>query len=133
MYLLDANVWITFMRRPNSPVIARLRASPISDIGICSVVVAELYYGCLRSGRPAANRAKTDSLIAPHRCLPFDGAAAEHFAGIRRQLETQGLKIGPYDVQIAAIAVANGCVLVTHNTREFRRIPGLVLEDWETP
>lgn len=133
MYLLDSNAWITFLRRPNSPIIPRLRAVRVSDICICSVVAAELYYGCMRSARPGANRAKINALIQPHRSLSFDLAAASHFARIRRQLKSQGMMIGPYDVQIAAIAVANGCTLVTHNTREFSRIPGLLLEDWEVP
>lgn len=131
MYLLDSNAWITFLRRRNSPIIPPLRSSPVSDICICSVVVAELYYGCLRSARPGANRAKIDALIQPHRSLPFDDATAEHFARLRHHLESQGMMIGPYDLQIASIAIANGGTLVTHNTREFSRIPGLNLEDWE--
>jgi tRNA(fMet)-specific endonuclease VapC len=92
-----------------------------------------LYYGCLRSANPAANRAKVESLIRPHHSLPFDDAAAEVFAANRRYLETRGVMIGPYDLQIAAIALAAGCTLVTHNSREFGRIPGLAIEDWELP
>jgi tRNA(fMet)-specific endonuclease VapC len=52
---------------------------------------------------------------------------------IRRHLESFGLPIGPYDMQIAAIALANDCTLVTHNTGEFSRVPGLVIEDWQVP
>jgi tRNA(fMet)-specific endonuclease VapC len=132
-YLLDSNVWITALRQPGSSLAARFRAIDPADIRVCSVVVAELRYGCLRSAKPAANRAAVDALLAPFPSVPFDDAAAEHFATVRRHLESLGLTIGPYDLQIAAIALANGCTLVTHNQAEFSRVPGLPLEDWETP
>ena len=61
------------------------------------------------------------------------GPAADRFASLRRHLDTLGTPIGPYDLQIAAIALVNGCTLITHNTREFSRVPGLLLEDWELP
>ena len=133
MFLLDSNVWITFSRKPHSPVIARLQARVPADIRVCSVVVAELYYGCLRSSKPADNRTKIDALIAPYSSLPFDDTAADRFATLRRHLETLGTPIGPYDLQIAAIALVHGCTMVTHNTAEFSRVPGLLLEDWESP
>ena len=63
--------------------------------------------------------------------LPFDDDAAEHFGDIRATLARQGKPIGPYDLQIAAIARAHGLIVVTHNTREFTRVPGLMLEDWQ--
>src|SRR5262249_5351194 len=72
MFLLDTNVWVAFLRKPHSPVVARLQARSPAEIRVCSVVVAELYYGCLRSARPADNRAKVDALIAPYSSLPFD-------------------------------------------------------------
>jgi len=132
-YLLDSNVWITALRRPGSSLAARFRAKDPADIRFCSVVVAELRYGCLRSARPAANRVAVDALLAPFPSLPFDDAAAEHAATVGRNLELLGSAIGPYDLQIAAIALANGCALVTHNQAEFSRVPGLPLEDWQTP
>jgi tRNA(fMet)-specific endonuclease VapC len=132
-YLLDTNVWITALRRPGSALAARFRAKDPADIRACSVVVYELRYGCLRSAKPAVNRAAVDSLLAPFPSLPFDDAASEHAAIVGRHLETLGLTIGPYDLQIVAIALANGCTVVTHNTAEFGRVPGLPLEDWEVP
>jgi tRNA(fMet)-specific endonuclease VapC len=132
-YLLDTNVWVAFLRNLNSPVVPRLRARQPEDVCVCSVVVAELYYGCLRSGNPASNRGKVDALMRPYRSLPFDDAAADQYAEVRRHLESLGTPIGPYDLQVAAIALANGCTLVTHNTEEFSRIPGLLLEDWQAP
>lgn len=133
MFLLDSNVWISFLRNPHSPVVPRLRAHGPAEVCVCSVVAAELYYGCLRSAKPTENRLKVDGLLAPYVCMPFDEAAAEAHAQVRRHLERLGLLIGPHDLQIAAIALANNCTFVTHNTAEFSRVPGLVREDWETP
>lgn len=99
---------------------------------MCSVVKAELVYGALRSNNPAANCDRVSEFARPYRSLLFDDAAAERFAAVRRELERGGATIGPYDLQIAAIALVNACTLVTHNTQEFGRIPSLLLEDWES-
>jgi tRNA(fMet)-specific endonuclease VapC len=134
IYLLDSNVWIGLLRGSSAVLSARYTAAaPSADIRVCSVIVAELWYGCARSARPAANRAAVDALIAPFPSLPYDDRAADQFVTVRRYLETLGQVIGPYDMQIAAIALANGCTLVTHNTAEFSRVPGLVIEDWQVP
>jgi tRNA(fMet)-specific endonuclease VapC len=134
IYLLDSNVWIGLMRRSSAVLAARFQAmAPTADIRVCSVIVAELWYGTARSAKPAANRAIVDALIAPFPSLPYDNAAADCFVTLRRNLESLGQVIGPYDMQIAAIALANGCTLVTHNTAEFARVPGLILEDWQVP
>jgi len=103
------------------------------DMRLRSVVKAELYLGVLRSAKPQANRSKVDAFLQPYISLAFDDTAAGIHAGIRHQLETAGTPIGPYDLQIAAIALANSLTLVTHNTAEFSRVPELMLEDWETP
>lgn len=133
-YLLDSNVWISLIRRSSVVLAAKYQGmAPTADIRVCSVIVAELWYGCARSAKPAANRAALEVLIAPYPSLPFDDAAAHHFVTIRRQLESLGQVIGPYDLQIAAIALANNCTIVTHNTGEFSRVPGLTLEDWQVP
>ncbi len=132
MYLLDSNVWIAFLRKPDSPVVSWLQSALPAKICTCSIVVAELHYGCIRSARPARHRASIDSLLTPFVCLPFDKAAAVQHAAIRRHLELLGTPIGPHDLQIAAIARANDCTVVTHNVREFRRVPDLLVEDWES-
>jgi tRNA(fMet)-specific endonuclease VapC len=134
IHLLDSNVWIGLVRQSSAVLAARFRAvAPTADIRVCSVVIAELWYGCARSAKPVANRAALAALIAPYPSLPYDNAAADHFVTIRRHLESLGQVIGPYDMQIAAIALANGCTLVTHNTAEFSRVPGLLIEDWQVP
>jgi tRNA(fMet)-specific endonuclease VapC len=114
-------------------VVQRLQACQPAEILVAAVVAGELYYGCLRSAQPAANRSKVDAVLQPYGRLPFDAAAADVYARIRDHLERLGSPIGPYDLQIAAIALVHGCTVVTHNTTEFSRVPGLLIEDWETP
>ena len=76
-------------------------------------------------------RARQQAFLVPFVSLPFDDSAAEVYGRVRAQLEAAGTPIGPYDLQIAAIALANDLVLVTHNTQEFSRISGLRIVDWE--
>ncbi len=131
-YLLDSNVWVSLLRGTSARAASRFQIAATSDnLCICSFVVSELCYGCVRSAKPAANRAAVDALIAPFPSLAYTDAAASHFVSIRHSLEALGQVIGPYDMQIAAIALANSCTLVTHNTGEFSRIQGLFVEDWE--
>jgi tRNA(fMet)-specific endonuclease VapC len=133
-YLLDTNVWVALLRNASAAVATRFHAAaPTGDLRVCSVVRAELRYGALRSAKPAFNRASVDAMLAPYPSLPFNDAAADQYATIRQHLESLGLVIGPLDLQIAAIALANGCALVTHNTTEFGRVPGLSVEDWQVP
>ncbi len=133
MFLLDTNVCVQYLRGKNVLVRQRLAARPTLEVRLCSVVLSELYVGMLRSAQPAKNRAEVDQFAAPFASLPFDDAAADVYARIRHHLESQGTPIRPYDLQIAAIALANGCTVVTHNTTEFGRVPGLILTDWELP
>jgi tRNA(fMet)-specific endonuclease VapC len=132
-YLLDTNVCVQYLRGRNPLVRQRLQNTPVGDVRLCSVIKAELYLGVLRSAKPQANRSKVDAFLQPYTSLAFDDTAAEIHADIRHQLETAGTPIGPYDLEIAAIALANSLTLVTHNTAEFSRVPGLMLEDWEIP
>ena len=89
--------------------------------------------GCETSRDPDRERAVVDVFLAPFASLPFDDASAERYSEVRHHLERAGVGIGAYDLQIAAIALSNGLTLVTHNTREFSRVPGLTWEDWEVP
>jgi tRNA(fMet)-specific endonuclease VapC len=133
MWLLDTNACVEFLRNRHALVVQRIQAKPVAELRLCSIVVAELYYGVLRSSKPAENRAKVDAFVQPLISLPFDNLTAEIFARIRFDLEKAGTPIGPYDLQIAAVALAHGLTLVTHNTAEFSRVPGLVCEDWQQP
>ena len=135
-HLLDTNAWVDHLRRgPASKVTARLAAAPPGSVYLCSLVVGELIYGAFHSG--PAHRAGNLALIASLRqqfvSLPFDDRTAEEYGKARAHLASAGTPIGPNDLIIAAIALAHGCTLVTHNTQEFSRVPGLLLEDWQVP
>jgi tRNA(fMet)-specific endonuclease VapC len=99
------------------------------------VVLGELLFGAERSA--PAHRAKNLALVAGLRqvyiSLPFDDVAAEEYGVLRAHLARLGTPIGPNDLLIAAIALANRLTLVTHNTSEFSRVPALALEDWQIP
>ena len=131
MWLLDTNAWIAYLERNPNPVKNKIASVPESSILLCDVVKAELIYGAYKSARAEQNLAKLDILFSLINSLPFDGKAAHEFGEIRAYLAKQGTPIGPYDLQIAAIAKARNLTLVTHNTREFSRVIGLQLEDWE--
>ena len=131
MYLLDSNTCIRYLngRAPN----VRLRVNAVlnTQIQVCSIVKGEMFAGALRSTTPVQSLARQLAFFARFVSLPFDDRAAQIYGQIRADLQAAGTPIGPYDMQIAAIALANNLILVTHNTREFSRIVGLQLEDWE--
>ena len=132
-HLLDTSTCLGHLRTPGSvPVRNRLAAMRRGDVALCSVVKAELLYGAYRSNDLAKNLAQLSGFFARFTSLPFDDAAAQAYGEIRAALARSGKPIGPNDLMIAAIAVANGLVLVTHNTSEFSRVPNLRIEDWET-
>ena len=91
---------------------------------------AELYYGAYKSQQRAQTLCQARSVHQDFHSYAFDDAAAEAYGRIRADLAAQGTPIGPNDLMIAAIALANNLILVTHNTREFARVAGLTLEDW---
>lgn len=107
-----------------------LKSSNPRLFGIPAVVEAELRTGAQKSSKPKTNRLLLESFLAPFQLAPFDSRCAIEYAKLRAYLEKRGQKIGPNDMLIAATALAYGAVLVTGNTREFERIPGLDLESW---
>jgi tRNA(fMet)-specific endonuclease VapC len=130
-YLLDTNACIVYLNQENSGVRRRLASVSRSEVVLCSVVKAELFYGAMRSTSPEQTLARQREFVNAFTSLPFDDFAATSFGIIRTRLESLGTPIGAYDLQIAAIALANNLTLITHNTREFSRVEGLQLEDWE--
>lgn len=131
MYLLDTNACIRILNGSSPALAARLQATSPSDVRLCSVVKAELLYGARRSGRVESNLRLLQEFFAPLLSLPFDDRCAQEAGLIRLDLERSGRPIGPNDLLIAATARAHDLVLVTNNTREFSRVPGLPVEDWE--
>ncbi len=131
IYLLDTNACIVYLNRPISGVRRQLQSLSPLDVAVCSVVKAELFYGAMRSQNPARTQALQEAFLNNFISLPFDDAAATIFSRIRAELTSLGTPIGPYDMQIAAIALVHQLTLVTHNTREFIRVKRLQIEDWE--
>lgn len=131
-HLLDSNSCINHLRLgPASKVTARLAAAAPGSVVLCSVVVAELLYGAHRSMRKVQTLAEVHNFCVQFTSLVFDDRSAEEYAEIRSYLDNVGTPIGPNDLMIASIARAYSLTLVTHNTGEFSRVPGLKLEDWQ--
>jgi tRNA(fMet)-specific endonuclease VapC len=128
-YSLDTNICIGFTKG-DVLVESRMAELDPAQISICSVVRAELFFGAANSGRPEANFDLYRSFASSFGTLGFDDIAAEIYGRIRSDLKRSGKPIGGNDLMIAAIALANDCILVTRNHREFLRVPGLRVETW---
>jgi len=127
-FLLDSNAVIALLRG-HAGFLNRLRQHQPQDFGIPAIVAHELFYGAFKSQRATENLARVEGL--QFEVLDFDREDARHAGELRAALATAGTPIGPYDVLIAGQARARSLTLVTHNTREFQRVPGLRVEDWE--
>lgn len=129
MIVLDTNTLIYFFKRQGR-VAERLLAQPPREIGLPTIVIYELEVGIAKSTSPEKRQRQLTELLAAVTVLPFDAAEAQQAARIRVELERAGEPIGPYDILIAATALAHGGRLATRNVKEFGRVPGLSLEDW---
>ena len=129
-YLLDTNICIYVIKRRPPQVLARFQRCAVGDLGLSTMTLAELEYGAAKSQFPARNQTALAAFILPLDVVPFDAAAAIAYGPIRATLERQGTPIGAMDLLIAAHAVSLGVTLVTNNTREFGRVPGLQVENW---
>jgi tRNA(fMet)-specific endonuclease VapC len=101
-----------------------------ADVKVATIVEAELLYGAAKSSEPKRTRSIVEAFLHPFERVPFGKEAAEHYAAIRAALEKRGKPIGPNDLILAATVLAGGGTLVTHDIREFRRVPRLSIEDW---
>ena len=128
-YMLDTNILIyTIRKRPKK---VRDAFKEYSDyLSMSTITLGELVYGAEKSSQPARNLADIEALAARVDVLPFDNQAAQHFGQVRAELAKAGKPIGPYDLMIAGHARSRGLILVTNNLREFKRVPGLRLENW---
>lgn len=130
-YLLDTNTCIRYINGRAPKIRERMLAISDSDITISTVTAGEMYAGSAKSQTPEQSRAKQEAFFIRFALVTFDMPAAYEFGRIRAHLEKAGTPIGPFDMQIAAVGVANGLIVVTHNVAEFERIPWLHIEDWE--
>lgn len=128
-YLLDTNIIIDVIRRRPAALCKRFTRAQ-GQMAISSVTWGELVYGVERSSQPERNLADIEAMAARLDIIPFDRDAANHFGQIRADLYQAGQAIGPYDMMIAAQARACGFIMVTNNMKEFKRVAGLMLENW---
>jgi len=127
--LLDTNICLHIINVRPAAVLERFRQYRMGEIGVCSVVAAELAYGVAKSGSNR-NRQALELFLAPLVILPFDEAAIRVYGELRAALERKGAPIGSLDTMIAAHALSQQATLITNNTREFARVPGLQLDNW---
>ena len=128
-YLLDTNMVIYTMKNRPEDVRKQFKKHE-GQMAVSSVTVGELVFGAEYSQQVERNLADIASFTARLDILPFEGKAAYHFGQIRAELYRAGRPIGPYDMMIAGHARAAGLILVTNNTKEFKRVPGLLIENW---
>lgn len=131
IYLLDTNTCIRFINGRSPQLRGRLLSVNEDDIVISAVTKAEMFYGSAKSQTPQQSRAKQYEFFKRFASVNFDDTAALVYGSMRAALERVGTPIGQHDMLIAAIALSRNLILVTHNTREFSRVTGLRLEDWE--
>lgn len=131
-YLLDTNALSEVVKQPAGAVARRIAAAGENSICTSIVVACELRYGAMRKGAPVLNE-KIEQLLSGVEILPLDEGVDRRYADLRMQLEQAGQPISAHDMLIAAHALTLGLTMVTANVREFRRVPGLAVENWLEP
>lgn len=129
-FLLDTDICVHVIRHRPPDLTAKLSLCPAGTLVVSVITVSELAYGAHKSKFPEKNLVALNGFLRPLRVLPFSSPAAQTYGEIRAELERKGQTIGPLDLLIAAHAVSIGANLVTFNTREFERVPGLSIERW---
>ena len=132
IYFLDTNICIYLLKNKFPALRDHLAAHKPEAIKIPAMVLAELWLGALKSEHPQKTRKHMAALLEPLEVVPFDRQAASAYAEVRATLEKQGTPIGPNDLVIAATVLGRNGTLVTHNRKEFGRVPGLRVVDWTT-
>jgi tRNA(fMet)-specific endonuclease VapC len=127
--MLDTNIVSDLIRNPQGKVAKRIGRAGEDRICTSIIVAAELRYGCAKSGSSRLRKAVED-LLGEIKVLPFDVPADGVYGAFRTELEAAGKPIGGNDLLIAAHAHAAGATIVTANATEFKRVPGLKVENW---
>jgi len=130
--MLDTDICIHLIRQRPQPVLNRFAAYVPGDVGVSGITVAELEYGVSKSGQPRRNRQALEQFLSPLDVAAFDRAATRTYGALRTHLERRGFPIGGMDLLIAAHALSADVSLATSNEREFKRVPGLRVENWAT-
>ena len=130
MVMLDTNILVYAIRHPSEALKQHIRLFLGGELCISAVTYMALIDGVKRSRDVKRNDAALKEILAGIYILPFDSAAAEHAGDILAFLSLRGTRIGEKDTMIAGHARSLGMTLITNNTREFERVPGLRIEDW---
>lgn len=128
-YILGANAVIALLKDSDSKISRRVRKVPPADVVVSSIVAHELFFGAYKSKRVKHNLDIFDALL--FQVVEFDKEDAREAGEIRAFLSNAGTPIGPYDVLLAGQAKARGLTVITHNVKEFGRVPGLKVENWQ--
>jgi tRNA(fMet)-specific endonuclease VapC len=129
-HLLDTNICVAVIRMRSPRVLAQLQKMTPGSVGVSIITVSELQFGAAKSQNPLRNRSALEQFLLPLEILDYDSAAASAYGEVRARLEKIGTPIGPLDTLIAAHARSLNVTVVTNNVSEFRRVPGLKVEDW---
>lgn len=132
-WFLDTNACIMHLRGRHPQLSAKWRQHRAEDLAIPLTAYAELLVGAEKSSQPEKVLRQIELLLEAHEIVEITEEVAEHYARVRADLEKRGVTIGGNDLWIAATACAHGATLVTNNTAEFMRVPGLLIEDWAQP
>ena len=131
-YFLDTNTCIYFLNGKFDAVRKHLQSTTPNNIKIPAIVKAELLFGAQKSKKKEDNTHKVGAFLLPYDIIPFSDAAAVAYSHIRYEMERAGKPIGPNDLLIASIVLAEKGILVTNNVSEFKRVPNLEITDWTT-
>jgi tRNA(fMet)-specific endonuclease VapC len=129
-HLLDTDICIEALRRRSDPLLRHLRRHAPGEVAVSVITEAELAFGAVKSAAPERNAASAAAFLRPFVVLEFERGFVPVYATLRLDLDRAGTRIGAFDLLIAAQAVALDLTVVTNNLREFRRVPGLRVENW---
>jgi tRNA(fMet)-specific endonuclease VapC len=129
-YLLDTDISSYIMKGTEPSVLRRLVTVPVGDVAVSAITHSELMYGAEISPHADRDRARIEVFLRHVEILAYTSEAGLHYGEIRAHLKKRGTLIGAHDLLIAAHARSGGLILVTNNTREFKRVPGLKVENW---
>lgn len=129
-YMLDTNICIRIIKDRPEPVCRKLSRLAVGDVAISSIVSAELWYGVASSEKKRQNEAALKDFLEYVEVIAWPSEAGPVYGSIRTELKKRGRPIGAMDLLIAAHAVHLGTVLVTENTKEFKQVPDLKIENW---
>ena len=130
MYILDTNACIYMMKNSFPELSKKVFEQNPSKFNISAITIAELEYGASKSKWGEKTRNTISLFLAPFTVLDFNEEDARMSGRVRAQLESIGLPIGLYDLQIASQGLTRGYTVITRNVAEFKRVPGLHVEDW---